>query len=143
MSYKRVLIATDLSTSETRTLMERARMLTPDGGEIHMAHVVEPVAPYVGEWMFDLSDVQDRLFSQARERLQAIGAEHGLDEANLHLLTGRADTAVPQCVKEFGVDILVAGVHPRSGLAMLLGSTSREMLKELTCDALLIRFPPE
>ena len=138
-TYKKILVASDLA-EDTKILLDRAATLSGKDTEVHIAHVVEPVTPYGGEWMFDVSDLQNRLYSKATTRLMELASYGKIKDDDVHLLTGRAESAIPLCANEIGADLLLAGWHPRSGLAVLLGSTSREMLKELPCDAFLVRL---
>jgi len=89
----------------------------------------------------DLSMLQQQQFDQARERLAVFADRYpGLTADQRHLAYGQPRQEVHRLAKEQGCDLVVVGSHGRHGLALLLGSTSNDILHGAPCDVLAVRL---
>ena len=142
-TYKKVLIAVDLSEN-SRLVVKRAEDLFANSDvELHLVHVVVPV---VGDYSFELalSDYDD--FQHAHRR--AVGKELAklmedtglhVPEDRIHLLSGHVAREIHKLATELGADLLVIGSHGYGAILSVLGSTTSAVLHNISCDALTVR----
>ncbi|MEZ5528919.1 MAG: universal stress protein [Porticoccaceae bacterium] len=78
-AYKHVLIGLDLQP-ESQQVVERVKSLFLSGEtKLSLIHVQEPLSfAYGGDIPMDLTEVQNQLEEQARERLAKVGTELGV-----------------------------------------------------------------
>ncbi|WP_409278889.1 universal stress protein [Pseudomonas defluvii] len=142
MSYEHILVAVDL-TEECDPVIKRARELaSTDETKISLVHVIEPMAmAFGGDVPMDLSQLQQQQTDQARERMhRVINKYPELIENNVHLPYGQPRQEIHELAKKQGCDLIVVGSHGRHGLALLLGSTSNDVLHGAPCDVLAVRL---
>lgn len=140
-SYQKALIAVDLS-QESSEVIERGLSVT-NGCQISLMHVIEPLTfAYGGDIPMDLSEVQEQLQSQAREKLHKLASEHGISQDDCRVVVGQPASEIHRIADEFDINLIVVGSHGRSGLALLLGSTSNGVLHGANCDVLAVRVHP-
>ena len=138
--YQRVLLAVDL-TDECRQVAERARLLASAAdAELHIVHVVEPLALAYGDEMpMNLCSVQERIEQRARQCLDTFAARNGVPSERRHLVFGRPESEIHRLAESERMDLIVVGSHGRHGLALLLGSTANGVLHGASCDVLAVR----
>jgi universal stress protein A len=142
MSYQHILIAVDL-TDECHPVVQRALDLAAsNGAKAALVHIIEPMAmAFGGDVPMDLSQLQQQQIDQARERMhRVINKYPELSENNVHLPYGQPRQEIHTLAKEQGCDLIVVGSHGRHGLALLLGSTSNDVLHGAPCDVLAVRL---
>ena len=142
MTYRHILVATDLS-EECHPLMERAQALAQaTGARLSLVHVIEPMAmAFGGDVPMDLSLLQQQQFDQARERLDSFAGRYPkLTPDNRHLVYGQPRQEIHRLASEQGCDLVIVGSHGRHGLALLLGSTANDVLHGAPCDVLAVRL---
>lgn len=140
-NYQKALIAVDLSQESTEVI-QRA-LSVANGCDITLMHVIEPLTfAYGGDIPMDLSEVQEQLQSQAKEKLYKLANEHNLDETQCKVVVGQPASEIHRIADESNIDLIVVGSHGRSGLALLLGSTSNGVLHGANCDVLAVRVHP-
>lgn len=139
--YQRILAAIDL-TEEAPDVLRKARNLAEsNSATLELLHVVEPVGyAYGGDLPLDLSDLQQQLEDNARNKLAEYGKEHGVDPNNQYLIVGRSGTEIRKQAEERGADLIVIGSHGRHGIQLLLGSTANAVLHGAPCDVLAVRI---
>ena len=142
MPYQHILIAVDL-TDECHPVVERALAIAASSGaKAALVHIVEPMAmAFGGDVPMDLSLLQQQQFDQARERLQSFAGRYPqLGAEQRHLAYGQPRQELHRLAEEQGCDLIVVGSHGRHGLALLLGSTSNDVLHGAPCDVLAVRL---
>ena len=146
MPYKHVLVAIDL-TDECESVIHRASMLAKDSGaKLSIVHIVEPMAmAFGGDVPMDLSQLQQQQFDQAKEKLKKVQDSLKLrfpllNEGESHLVYGQPRQEIHQLAKNKGCDVIVVGSHGRHGLALLLGSTTNDVVHGAPCDVLAVRL---
>ncbi|KAA8708208.1 MULTISPECIES: universal stress protein [Pseudomonas syringae group] len=144
MPYTHVLVAIDL-TDECDPVIRRASMLAKtNGAKLSIVHIVEPMAmAFGGDVPMDLSQLQQQQFDQAKEKLRQVEAKYrNLDVAQgeSHLVYGQPRQEIHQLAKNKGCDVIVVGSHGRHGLALLLGSTTNDVVHGAPCDVLAVRL---
>ncbi|TBU96034.1 universal stress protein [Stutzerimonas kirkiae] len=140
MTYKHILVAIDL-TEDCLPVVQRAQALAGDA-ELELVHIIEPMAmAFGGDVPMDLSLLQEQQFEQARARLDAFAAQYPqLPAARRHLLYGQPRQEVHRLAGELACDLIVVGSNGRHGLALLLGSTTDDILHGAPCDVLAVRL---
>ena len=140
-TYKKMLVAIDLTEEAPQVLNKAKAMCDAQGAELLLVHVVEPVGyAYGGDIPMDLSELQDQLDKAAREQLGKYGDEYGIAAANQVVTVGRPESEIHRLGKEHNVDLVIVGSHGRKGFQLLLGSTANGVLHGTECDVLAIRI---
>jgi universal stress protein A len=142
MPYHHILVAVDL-TEECDPVIHRARELSVSNeAKLSLIHIVEPIAmAFGGDVPMDLSQLQQQQLDQAKERLERLIAKYPeLSKENSHLTYGQPKQEIHGLAKDQGCDLVVVGSHARHGLALLLGSTSNDVLHGAPCDVLAVRL---
>lgn len=140
-SYKRMLVAIDL-TEETPHVLNKAMEISKvHNAEVVLVHVVEPVGyAYGGDIPMDLTELQDQLDKAAREQLESYGEKYGIKPENQLVLVGRPESEIHRLSEEQEIDLIVLGSHGRKGFQLLLGSTANGVLHGAVCDVLAVRI---
>ena len=140
-TYKKMLVAIDLTEEAPQVLNKAKAMCNAQGAELLLVHVVEPVGyAYGGDIPMDLSELQDQMDKAAREQLGKYGDEYGIAAANQVVTVGRPESEIHRLAKEHNVDLVIVGSHGRKGFQLLLGSTANGVLHGTECDVLAIRI---
>lgn len=142
MNYQHLLVAVDM-TEDCHTVIERAvAMANCCQARLSLVHVVEPMSmAFGGDVPMDLSALQEQQIDQARKQLEAFAASHPeLTRDNTHLAFGQPRQEIHRLAQESGCDLIVVGSHGRHGLALLLGSTSNDVLHAAPCDVLAVHL---
>ena len=137
--YEHILVATDLSEPSARALQVALRFF-PDQA-LHLLHAFE--TPYAG--LIDDPHRQAQSFRVVHaEELTAFIDKMVLPEAARRRLVklvepGRPAQLVHEYVRDHSADLVVLGTHGRGAvLEALVGSTAKNILLSLHCDALLV-----
>jgi nucleotide-binding universal stress UspA family protein len=120
------LVATDLSQFANRAV-PFAFALTPEGGEVHLAHVVKD------DGEIDEAEIAKALFALAPAGMtRAVSA---------HVIRGDDPaTAVAQTAARLGVDVICIASHGRSGISRaLVGSVADKLLRASRKPVLVLR----
>lgn len=142
--YNKILVAVDLS-NDSKVVIDSARRLAADTAQLHLVHVVEPVAAAYSMDIYavNISELQQEAINFAEQRLRKIGDDIGVDESRVHTLLGAPAPEVRNLAAELGADAVVMGSHGHSGWKILLGSTANKMLHGVTCDVLVVHVGKE
>jgi nucleotide-binding universal stress UspA family protein len=126
--------------------MDYARSLaTAWNARLLVLHVVHDLSYFTGVYVTGtpLSELQQRLEEEARERLDAL-CQSALDETLAYeamVLTGRPIIEINRLVNERDIDCLVIGAHSTDKPEhQLFGNTSQRLLNQATCPIFMI--PP-
>ena len=140
MAYSHLLIAIDL-TEDSRLVLEKAqRVRDALACKATLVHVVEPLTmAFGGDVPMDLSLLQEQQTEQAQNKLNILAEQHELLKANnCHLRFGQPRQEIHELAKEQNCDLIIVGSHGRHGLALLLGSTTKDLLSGAPCDILAV-----
>ncbi|HEY0961693.1 MAG TPA: universal stress protein [Pseudomonadales bacterium] len=140
--YKKILIAVDLS-DDSPYVVDKALALASSGAELHMMHVMEPIAVgYAVEvTSIDVEGLHAEASKQARHALLELGGNLGIPAHRLHHVLGQPAREIREMAKELGADLIVMGGHGKHGLDLLFGSTSSGVTHGVSCDLLIVRIP--
>ena len=146
--YRNILVAVDLS-EESGAIIERARTLAGPDTTVNLVYVQEPmeavymgVVPY-GPVFVGMDQVEDRLQAELKGKLEEWGGKNGIEEANVHFLSGSPAREIHRFAEEHDVDLIVLGTHGQKGVQLLLGSTANSVLHGAGCDVLAVRMRSE
>lgn len=138
--YNKILVAMDLSEDTNKVIDAAIRMAGNDTHNIHLVHVVEPVAAAYSMdiYAININQIQQEALNLAEQRLGKIADDLGLDSKNRHCLMGAPASEIRNLAAEINADAIVMGSHGHSGWKILLGSTASKVLHGATCDVLTI-----
>lgn len=140
MAYSHLLIAIDL-TEDCHLVLDKAHKLRDAlSCKATLVHIVEPLTmAFGGDVPMDLSLLQEQQTEQAQKKLNILAEQHELLKANnCHLRYGQPRQEIHQLAKEQNCDLIIVGSHGRHGLALLLGSTTKDLLSGAPCDILAV-----
>jgi len=146
-SYRRVLLPLDFSPW-SHTALKLARAVAPTA-ELVLMHAFE--APFEAKLEFagveESTLVMYRIAArqEALEQLQFFAAAAGLGEANVsyRVLHGDASLSILTLEQELDCDLIVMGKHGQGVLEeLLLGSVTKHILAESSCDVLVASHAP-
>lgn len=141
--YQTILVAVDCS-EDSITVIQRAKSIACDSAEVHLLHVVEPLAlAYGADMPMDMTDLQTTLLNRAQTTINAYAEQFALDDKHTHVELGAIERTIQSKAVDIGADVIVIGCHTRSGLALLLGSTARGLVPSSRCDVLAVKIDSE
>ena len=138
--YKKILVAIDLSEDSTPVVLQGRAIADPNGAELHLIHVIEPLSfAYGGDIPMDFSGIQEEIQQQATQQMHRFSEANNIDVRHQHILLGKPEVEIHALAAELGADLIVVGSHGRHGLALLMGSTANGVLHGAACDVLAVR----
>ena len=138
--YRKVLVAIDCSDESAEVLSRAAGVQEGTDGELHLIHVIEPLAlAYGADVPMDVTDLQSGLVKQARDTALEYAGHYRIPESRIHVELGSIEKTILDKADDIGADLIVVGSHTRSGLALLLGSTARGLVPGAHCDVLAVK----
>ena len=139
--YRRILVAIDCSDESAQVLSRAAGVLSGNDGELHLIHVIEPLAlAYGADVPMDVTDLQSGLMQQARETADTYASRYQIPADNVHVELGSIEKTILDQADKLHADLIVVGSHTRSGLAILLGSTAKGLVPGANCDVLAVKI---
>lgn len=144
-SPQRILVPVDFSDHSREALRyahEWSKLY--EGAAIDVLHVVEEnlhPAFYVGG-VRSVYDVEPNLDQKALEKLEAFVEETvgPSVEADSHVVSGTAASAIPTFVEEHAVDLVAMSTHGRTGMdRFLLGSVAEKVVRHVRCPVLTVK----
>ena len=141
-TYRKILVAVDLSP-EARSVLARACELRDlYGSELYLIHVVEPIV-LGGD--YDLVpvmpvEIEETLLQRAKGYLGTLVGEMNISEVRQSVEVGSVKHEILRFADEQDCDLIVIGAHGRHGVATLLGSTANAVLHGTKCDVLCVRL---
>ncbi|MDP3743336.1 MAG: universal stress protein [Methylotenera sp.] len=143
--YQQVMAAVDLSPF-SRVVVEFACRVAPEANlTLAYAFTVEFESKlrFIGATEQDIQRYRQDARHQAQTQMQTLA--HTLPEKTMttnRLEHGLPEDVLPTMAQEIGADLLVVGKHDTSEIEeLLLGSVTRHLLFEASCDVLVIPEP--
>lgn len=141
----RIVIATDFSAPAHYALTRAALLAQQHGAELHVLHVLSPLALYPGQIPERVGNGETRQ-ATVRDRLEALGngvlERHGIT-VHVAQRLGRAHTRIAEYAAHVAADLVVVGIRGEdSRLSLQLGSTTWRLLQVCDCPALVVRYVP-
>lgn len=138
----RILVATHLGDPAWPTLRAAAAEHARTGGEVTAVHCIEPMAVIAAaDFPVPLDPHTDEAEAGAMQQLERAAREAGLHGAQLKVQLGPAGQTILDTAKALVADLVIVGTHGRSGARrLLLGSTAEEVVRDSTCDVMVVRL---
>lgn len=138
-TYKHVLVATDMHHDDLPVVKKGLGLMKRNDAKLTIATVVPNVPYYMASGLSSVSDIEEQLEGDSRERLDEIRSKIKVD-ADYHLLHGSPKLEIVRLAKEIGADVIVVGSHGQHGVQRLLGSTATGILHRARCDVMVVRI---
>lgn len=124
-----VVVGTDLTEAGIHAVEQAFAVVVP-GGEVHLVHVVRPVAA-----ASDTRDLHERA-SRELSRVTAAGRDASLER---HVLSGDPAEQLRALSRRVGANLLVVGARKRPAISRaLLGSVARALVETSQIPVLLV-----
>ncbi len=152
MSYKKVLVAVDLTEESDQVLAKAKHVAEQDGAQVSLVHVVKPIehvyggfgaVGLAGDFSAQMATLEQQAVSHAQEQLAKMGKDIGAASDKQFVQVGSASREIHRLAEEEDIDLIVIGNHGRHGLGRLLGSTANGVLHGAGCDVLTVRVALE
>lgn len=142
-SYQHILLAIDFSYQDNQIIEKATRLTLFAGARLSLIHVLDnipmPDTPY--GTVIALDEVSsDALLEAEKQKINAISDELGVDLERRWMIWGEPGQEIVRIAKQEKVDLIMVGSHGKHGLALLLGSTSNDVLRHADCDVLAVRL---
>jgi len=138
MNIKKILFATDFSTTSEAALKYATALARDSGAMLLIVHAEEPMPPLVAGEVYMLMSTFPNpelqiLLDKVVPSDDSVRCEH-------RLLTGMPADEIVRFAEEENVDLIVMGTHGRTGLRrLLLGSTAEAVLRRAPCPVLTFK----
>lgn len=140
--YGSIVVATDFSEASLGAL-QTARAFFPDR-KMTVLHAYDlPLASRSGNLELYKESYHDVAARDCKAFLASAGIPEGrARDFDLVVEYGHPARLIHEYVCDHGVDLVILGTHGRSALLdVFLGSTAKEIMSYLQCDALVVRGP--
>ena len=151
MDYKHLLLAVDFE-KESEPVIARAVWLQKLlGARLTLLHVTEHIPPamdymslgYSGDIALpENAALEKELIELVKGQLDSLGDRISVPAEDRLVRIGPTGHIIDTVAAELGADLVVIGSHGRHGLMGLFGSTAKSVLRELTCDLLVVKIGP-
>jgi len=144
--YQCILAPTDFSDTATAAVHAASGLARQYKAELHLLHIVATQTYYaeMPEMMLPpMEGFSLQLLASGKEKIGEVASGLG-KEIHVHTHVeespGRPADAIAEIAKSIKADLIVIGSHGRTGLMhILLGSTAERVVREATCDVLVIK----
>ena len=143
--YSHILLAIDFTPASDTVTRQAVELCQAFKAQLSLIHVVEFMPSDLSNDMVMPQglEIEQELVEQARQRLQKLAEELGVDKSECFIKQGSTRREILDLAKERNVDLIVIGSHGREGIQRLLGSTANAVLHGAPCDVLSVRIKDE
>jgi universal stress protein E len=114
--------------------------LTENEINVVSTYTLPSTSPAVGLPGVDFDLIRHETLKAREKKLQALLAAHDIPIANIHIIEGAPERAIPRFVQETNSQLLVLGTVGRTGISgLFIGNTSEKILAELSCEILALK----
>jgi nucleotide-binding universal stress UspA family protein len=141
--FTNIVCAVDGSEQAVLALDCAGQMARRDGGELHVAHVVEKLVTgrVAGQ---NVHVDEEQIDAKIEKQMNAMAAKYGI-KPTLHVTagtTGNAARQIEEIADEVAADLIVIGTRGHSAVAgVLLGSVTQRLLHIAHCPVLAVPPP--
>ena len=145
MTYKKILVAVDM-TDEAEQVLEAARKLAEGrDSEVAVVTVMRPLTEYYTNYNLFLETgegqrVEEQALRQTTVWLSELAKQYGIDANAVNVVVGKPAVEIRKLAEQLGVDLIVVGTHGRHGIGLMLGSTANAVLHGTQCSVLAVRI---
>ncbi|GKS68713.1 universal stress protein A [Nitrosomonas sp. PY1] len=142
-NYKNILLAIEFSEHDEAITKKAKDLAEQLKAQLHIIHVLDnipmPDTPYGTVISLDES-THDALLEAEKSKLRHIGNHLGIAPSQCWMVWGNPQEEIIQLAVKLQIDLIVVGSHSRHGLAVLMGSTAKDILYHAQCDVLAIHL---
>ena len=143
LTYKKVLIAVDLSEESSAVIEGATTVRDMFGAELVLMSSVKPVAHYTTA--LDETTILGNTYAtymneaeeQYHERLSELAKQYDIKDTIVR--HGNPASEIHATAAKIGADLIALGTHGTRGPALLFGSTPNAVLHGMNCDVLAVR----
>lgn len=137
ISFRNILFLTDFTSASDAAFTYAVALARHFAARLYAAHAVTPYLPAEMEVPI-MPDIISGIESERQTQLSVLVKKTGV--SNTVLVTHQdIEVAVPNWIKEHGIDLIVMGTHGRKGMdRFFLGSTSEAIVRTATCPVLTV-----
>ena len=144
---KRILVATDFSSSSRRALDYAAGVARKFDASLHLVHVCEVPRMFTASmdaYAMACTDWNKRLGEEAERELKKIAAlPQGL-QVTTEVLFGSPAPAIVEAADTNDADLIVMGTHGHGAVMhLMLGNVAERVVRTAPCPVLTVREPRE
>lgn len=139
-----IVAATDFSAAANRAVLRAALIARQQGAELHLLHVIAPLALYPGQEVgpADGAAIPAALGEQLEASARVLREHYGV-RVRVSQRIGRAHSQIADYAVAAGADLVVVGARGESSLLrLLLGSTASRLLRVRKGPVLVVRGEP-
>lgn len=143
LSYKHILLATDLSDDFHDVATTANSIAKRSGAKLSIVHVIEhtPVVYGGGEFSIPLDmSLEEQLTQNVSKALATLSEQYNIAVENQHINHGSVKKEVLDLAQQLNIDLIIVGSHGHSGFELLLGSTANAILHAARCDVLAVKI---
>lgn len=142
--YQNILIAIDFSEYENHVAQRAKQLANLLNAQLHIIHVLDnipmPDTPYGTVIALDEDSSYD-LLEIEKNKLKKISDQLNINPEHRWMIWGEPQQEITQLATQQHIDLIVVGSHGRHGLAVLMGSTAKDILYHAACDVLAVHLP--
>lgn len=136
-TYRHILLAVDLTPKCHDTVIKAKKVADTFLAKISMMHVIERYASGIYQLAAEV-DIERKLVEDARQQLEKIAVQYGVDTSNCFVEVGAAKFLVLDKAQDIAADLIIVGKYGRHGIANILGSTATAIAHHADRDVFII-----
>jgi universal stress protein A len=137
--YQRILVAIDIY-SQYDQILKRALHVVNNVIQLSIVFVTLPTT-YFQTYISNVDgDYVADIHKQAKNRLDEIPEKNNIPTKQIYLPIGNVAEEIHTLANEINTDLILIGIHGRSDLKLLLGSTANSVLHSAKQDVLAVRI---
>jgi len=135
-----VLAAIDDSAIADDVVATASRIATTRGGELHLAHVIDPSTEADTALLSDTRQAQTTGWKEGLKK-HALAQQPGVAAPiATHVVWGETIPEIKKLAASTGADVLVVATHGRTGVKrVLLGSVAEALVRTAPCSVVVVR----
>jgi universal stress protein A len=141
--YQNILLAIDFSDHGQFVAQRAKHFANQFNARIHLIHVLDnipmPDTPYGTVIPLD-EDSTDDLLEEEKRKFKQIANRFHIAPEQSWMIWGEPQQEITQLAVKERIDLIVVGSHERHGLAILMGSTAKDVLYHAKCDVLAVHL---
>ncbi|HLP82110.1 MAG TPA: universal stress protein [Nitrosomonas sp.] len=142
--YRNILIAIDFSVHDHQVAQKARGLATQLNASLHIIHVLDnipmPDTPY-GLVIPLNEDSSYPLLESEKNKFKQISDKLDIEPGCRWLIWGEPQQEITRLAAQQQIDLIVVGSHGRHGLAVLMGSTAKDVMYHADCDVLAVHLP--
>ena len=140
--YQHILVAVDQSEDAEKVGKKALMVAKRNHAKITLLNILEGISISAGyELMPIIPQVSDsEIIAEAKKSMRELSMRLGIPDADTMVISALSTKeGILRAAEELKADLLVLGSHTRTGLGVLLGSTSGSIINDSPCDILTVK----